>query len=195
LLEGTVREIMRERRDIDQEYVQGKAVGRRPPAHDHVIIPIRNEELVDSFRYEMVIEVDHYVHSSPSVAPTFCPGDDREAVSDLSLSRGSSHRERARFSSPSMSESVRRICSFLAMPVSIQVSFLFIWYAEACSPQRCPGGSKPRHPGGSSIYRFFPTSSITYLSHPSVVSRDLLREGLIMDVWLPRIRRPQPHDS
>ena len=57
-------EIMRKRRAIDEEHVRGN-VGRTSPVHYHVIISVRNEELVYGFRYQLVAEMNSYMHLPP----------------------------------------------------------------------------------------------------------------------------------
>jgi hypothetical protein len=55
-------EIMLEGRAIDEEHVRGEPVARGPSAHEDVIIPIRNEELINALRQKLVTEVDRYIH-------------------------------------------------------------------------------------------------------------------------------------
>ena len=50
--------------DIDEEYFRGEPVGQRTSAYNHFVIPIADEELVDSLRYQMVTEMNDYIHLS-----------------------------------------------------------------------------------------------------------------------------------
>jgi hypothetical protein len=55
---------MRKRTGIDKEHPGGN-VGRTSPVRHHVIISIRNEQLVYGFRYQLVAEMNDYMHLPP----------------------------------------------------------------------------------------------------------------------------------
>jgi hypothetical protein len=61
---------MRNRTGIDKEHARGNVGRTSPVPPHHVIISVRNEQLVYGFRYQPVAEMNDYMHLPPFLTGT-----------------------------------------------------------------------------------------------------------------------------